>query len=78
MLDVAARKPRSTCRDLVPIPPGTCPSCGAQLHTGSSAQPSLFLHGGYGEVRRKMERSCSCGVNVIGSGDYTSENPRSL
>lgn len=29
---------RSVCRDLVPIPPGTCPACGSELHTGSSVQ----------------------------------------
>lgn len=66
------------CRDLVPIPPGTCPACGAILHVGSSAQPALFIHGGFGEVRRKLERSCSCGWNGVGAGDFASENPRRL
>jgi hypothetical protein len=75
----AERAPRhGPCRDLVPIPPGTCPACGGDLHTGSSAQPALFIHGGFGEVRRTLERSCSCGWNGVGAGDFVSENPRKL
>ena len=69
---------RATCRDLVAVVPGTCPACGAELHTGSSVQPALFIHGGFGEVRRRTERSCSCGWNGVGAGDFTSENPRGL
>ncbi len=78
LFDAPATSKRSTCRDLVVIVPGTCPACGATLHTGSSAQPALFIHGGFGEVRRKIERSCSCGWNGVGAGDFVSENPRRL
>ncbi len=78
LIEAEAAPKRSTCRDLVPVQPGTCPACGAQLHVGSSAQPALFVHGGFGEVRRKIERSCSCGWNGVGAGDFVSENPRTL
>jgi hypothetical protein len=78
LLDAPPAAQRSTCRDLVPVPPGTCPACGADLHVGSSSQPALFIHGGFGEVRRCTERSCSCGWNGIGAGDFSSENPRKL
>jgi hypothetical protein len=78
LFDAPAKPKRSTCRDLVPVAPGTCPACGAVLHTGSRAQPSLFIYGGFGEVRRKIERSCSCGWNGVGAGDFVSENPRKL
>lgn len=67
---------RPTCRDLVPFKPGTCPACGSDLHTGSSVQPALFIHCGFGEARRRTERSCDCGWNGIGQGDFLSENPR--
>lgn len=78
LLDVEAPEVGETCRDLVPVEPGTCPACGADLHTGSSAQPALFVHGGFGEVHRHTERSCSCGWNGVGAGDFVSENPRGL
>jgi len=76
--EMPTRPKHGACRDLVPITPGTCPACGADLHTGSSAQPALFIHGGYGEVRQSSERSCSCGWNGVGIRDFTSENPRRL
>ncbi len=66
------------CTDLVPVPPGTCPACGANLHTGSSVQPALFIHGGFGEARKQVERSCSCGWNGVGAKDFRSVNPRKL
>jgi hypothetical protein len=72
------RPKHGATRALVPVPPGICPACGAELHVGSSDQPALFIHGGFGEVRRRTERSCSCGWNGIGAGDFTSENPRKL
>lgn len=77
LLDVDTAS-RSTCRDLVPIQPGTCPACGAKLHTGSSVQPALFIHGGFGEAREKIERSCACGWNGVGAKDFRSVNPRRL
>lgn len=73
-----SRPTHGPCRDLVAVPPGTCPACGSDLHVGSSAQPALFRHGGYGEVRRLFERSCSCGWRGVGEGNFTSENPRGL
>ena len=72
------RPKHGATRDLVPVEPGTCPACGSELHVGSSAQPALFMHGGFGEVRRSTERSCDCGWNGVGAGDFTSENPRGL
>lgn len=71
-------KRRRGCTDLVPVSPGTCPACGADLHTGSSIQPALFIHGGFGEAKERIERSCSCGWNGVGAGDFRSVNPRRL
>jgi hypothetical protein len=78
LFDAPKRAKHGACRDLVPIAPGTCPACGADLHIGSSAHPTLFRHGGFGEVRRKIERSCACGWNGVGTSDFVSENPRTL
>ncbi len=78
LFDAPTQPTPFTCRDLVPKAPGTCPACGADLHTGSSVQPTLFIHGGYGEVRRHIERSCSCGWAGVGAADFVSENPRRL
>lgn len=69
---------RTTCRDLVPVAPGTCPACGAALHLGSSVQPALFVGLGYGEAHETRERSCSCGWRGVGAGDFASLNPRRL
>lgn len=71
-------KRRRGCTDLVPFKPGTCPSCGADLYTGGSVQPALFIHGGFGEAREQVERSCACGWNGVGAKDFRSVNPRKL
>ena len=78
LFDAGKAAQRHAFGALVAVPPGTCPACGAALHVGSSAQPALFIHGGFGEVRRSTERSCDCGWNGVGASDFTSENPRRL
>lgn len=67
LLDVERARPAtrlSSCTDLVPLPPGTCPDCGGATIAVAVAQPALFRHGGYGETTLSTLAVCaapSCG-----------------
>lgn len=52
------------------IEPGTCPVCSARLEESWADEPALFSHGGYGETRRTVRRTCQCGfwlTSMIGA-----------
>lgn len=47
-----------TPAELVPIPNGVCPGCGAPLERSTVGEPPLFRHGGYGAERRTVTDRC--------------------
>jgi len=74
MLDVDVTAPATRCRDLVPLPRESCPSCGEALESTAAVQAPLLRHGGYGEAQRSTLVYCpSCRWTLDAS--KTSEKP---
>jgi hypothetical protein len=52
------RGPRSSCKELVPLPRRACLRCGGATVETVVAQPALLRHGGYGATREVTRLAC--------------------